>query len=543
MVSPDGARCAPPAASLITPTPPLPRAPEAHRHADRRRAAAGTPTPVEDAALIDSIALGTSRSCQTDRLGLHGRLPARRAPACSTARRATTHWAVRSRARSAHTPRRGRPGPDLRARRLDLDLGRRHRRHGPRAGARRGGPRPRAALLDRPPPRPVPAPPRQPVAVQRHARRPAARARAAARDPARRARGRRRRALGRGDGRARPHEPAPLRPRVPRARPASRPLATSSACAWRPPAGAWRTPPSRRRGRRRLRLRHRRDDAPRRSCARSRVGPAEYRRRFHAARRASRTTPTPTKGDSHDEHRHRPLRPLHGPRRHRALRGAQPPARRERRVRRRRGRARAHRQRHAHAARPSTRSPSCPTPTSCSCPAAPARSPQRAGGAMLDWLRSADRTSTWTTSVCTGSLILAAAGPARRAARHQPLARAGGARAGSAPQPSRPARRLRRQDRHRRRRLGRHRHGARARRADRRRTRSPRRSSSGSSTTRSRRSTPARPPRRPRTIVELLRGRSRFAAQREGDSAVGGTYAVRSAGRWRGRPAAGARPR
>ena len=29
---------------------------------------------------------------------------------------------------------------------------------------------------------------------------------------------------------------------------------------------------------------------------------------------------------------------------------------------------------------------------------------------MLDWLRAADRTSTWTTSVCTGSLILAAAG-------------------------------------------------------------------------------------------------------------------------------------
>src|SRR5262249_34471892 len=28
----------------------------------------------------------------------------------------------------------------------------------------------------------------------------------------------------------------------------------------------------------------------------------------------------------------------------------------------------------------------------------------------LDWLRTADRTSTWTTSVCTGSLILGAAG-------------------------------------------------------------------------------------------------------------------------------------
>jgi transcriptional regulator GlxA family with amidase domain len=39
---------------------------------------------------------------------------------------------------------------------------------------------------------------------------------------------------------------------------------------------------------------------------------------------------------------------------------------------------------------------------------------------MLDWLREADRTSTWTTSVCTGSLILAAAGLLRgvRATSH-----------------------------------------------------------------------------------------------------------------------------
>jgi transcriptional regulator GlxA family with amidase domain len=29
---------------------------------------------------------------------------------------------------------------------------------------------------------------------------------------------------------------------------------------------------------------------------------------------------------------------------------------------------------------------------------------------MLDWLRAAHETSTWTTSVCTGSLVLAAAG-------------------------------------------------------------------------------------------------------------------------------------
>ncbi|MDR6976104.1 transcriptional regulator GlxA family with amidase domain [Streptomyces sp. 3330] len=39
---------------------------------------------------------------------------------------------------------------------------------------------------------------------------------------------------------------------------------------------------------------------------------------------------------------------------------------------------------------------------------------------LLDWLRTADATSTWTTSVCSGSLLLAAAGllEGRRAASH-----------------------------------------------------------------------------------------------------------------------------
>ncbi len=40
--------------------------------------------------------------------------------------------------------------------------------------------------------------------------------------------------------------------------------------------------------------------------------------------------------------------------------------------------------------------------------------------ALLDWLREAHRHSRWTTSVCTGSLILAAAGllPGLRATSH-----------------------------------------------------------------------------------------------------------------------------
>jgi putative intracellular protease/amidase len=53
-------------------------------------------------------------------------------------------------------------------------------------------------------------------------------------------------------------------------------------------------------------------------------------------------------------------------------------------------------------------------------PGGPGEVAARAGGPLLEWLHSADETSTWTTSVCTGSLILAAAGllEGKRATSH-----------------------------------------------------------------------------------------------------------------------------
>ncbi|MFJ5260214.1 DJ-1/PfpI family protein [Streptomyces sp. NPDC088387] len=61
-----------------------------------------------------------------------------------------------------------------------------------------------------------------------------------------------------------------------------------------------------------------------------------------------------------------------------------------------------------------------PRPDVVVVPGGPGQSDQMENAALLDWLRAADADSTWTTSVCTGSLLLAAAGllSGRRATSH-----------------------------------------------------------------------------------------------------------------------------
>lgn len=61
-----------------------------------------------------------------------------------------------------------------------------------------------------------------------------------------------------------------------------------------------------------------------------------------------------------------------------------------------------------------------PSPDIVVVPGGPGQTPQMENGTLLEWLRAADASSTWTTSVCTGSLLLAAAGllRGRRATSH-----------------------------------------------------------------------------------------------------------------------------
>jgi len=51
-----------------------------------------------------------------------------------------------------------------------------------------------------------------------------------------------------------------------------------------------------------------------------------------------------------------------------------------------------------------------PAPDILLIPGGPGQSAQMGDTPLRDWLISADKTTTWTTSVCTGALILASAG-------------------------------------------------------------------------------------------------------------------------------------
>ncbi|WND33718.1 DJ-1/PfpI family protein [Streptomyces sp. BB1-1-1] len=61
-----------------------------------------------------------------------------------------------------------------------------------------------------------------------------------------------------------------------------------------------------------------------------------------------------------------------------------------------------------------------PNPDVVVVPGGPGQDTQMDNETLLDWLRTVDTTSTWTTSVCSGSLLLAAAGllTGRRATSH-----------------------------------------------------------------------------------------------------------------------------
>ena len=469
---------------------------------------AGHEQAAEDPALVDWIAAASARARRTASVCTGAFLLAR--AGLLDGRRATTHWASAAELQRRYPRIARRARSDLRPRRLDLDLRRSHRRDGPALALveqdldrdaaltiarhlvlflRRPGNQSQfsATLVaqqpERQPLREIQRTVLEDVAGDHSVEAMAERAHMSPRNFARAFRAET------GTTPARYVERVRVEAARRRLEDTSEPIAA---------------------GRRRLRLRHSRDDAPclPRTLA---VGPGEYRRRFHSHNRNGGThmkiaivlydrfTALDAIGP------YEVLSRLPGA--SVAFVAAEP------------GPVRTDNGMLTLLAERSLEQE--PEPDILLVPGGPGEVAARAGGAVLDWLRTADRTSTWTTSVCTGSLILAAAGlldgkratshwhgdrrtrPARRAARQR-------------------ARRLRRQARHRRRRLRRHRHGAHARRQRSPAMRSRRRSSSASSTTRSRPSRRARRRRLPREIVELLRAHSRFQAQEEQRLAAAG---------------------
>ncbi len=141
-LSRDGAPLRTSSGLRIAPHARLPRAPAAIDTLIVAGGAGHVDAAADDRRSLDWIARA-SRSARRTASVCTGRVPARRAPGCSTAAARPRTGRRPQELQRAHPQVRVDRRADLRARRPDLDLGGRHRRHGPRARARRGGPRPR----------------------------------------------------------------------------------------------------------------------------------------------------------------------------------------------------------------------------------------------------------------------------------------------------------------------------------------------------------------------------------------------------------------
>ena len=206
--------------------------------------------------------------------------------------------------------------------------------------------------------------------------------------------------------------PGPSRPRW-----APRPAATSSRSGSRRPGVVWRTPTDGvEQTARSCGFGTRRDDAPRLRPRPLGVSPGEYRRRFRPAAIATESVPT----KEINAHRHPAVRPVHLPRRDRPLRGAQRAAGRRGLLRRRTTRAHQGRGRQPGGYRTRPGCPTCPVRTSSWCPAVRARTIRCRTARCTSGSGPPTRRPPGPRSVCTGSLILAAAGllTGRRATTH-----------------------------------------------------------------------------------------------------------------------------
>ena len=196
--------------------------------------------------------------------------------------------------------------------------------------------------------------------------------------------------------------------------------ATSTGSGSRRRAAVWRTPRRSRADRSLVRLRYAGGDAPRLHPRPRReprrvpppLPPRSVHRRLRlTATRLDLKTATPTDQSTEESHadRHPAFRPVHRPRRDRPLPGPQ----------RLPGAEVSFVAEHPEPIGDEVGSlvlsaqaglPDVPHPDIVVVPGGPGQDRQMQDGAVHEWLRTADQTSAWITLVCTGSLILAAAG-------------------------------------------------------------------------------------------------------------------------------------